>query len=166
MGMVMQFRRADVATVERLRTGGSDAFVAFIAPEDEYDTLVPEQLVDIDKAWHAIHFLLTGTIGHPVMPAGALMAGEPVSDELGYGPARLLNPVEVRQFHAVLASKPDDFVEKTLDFDALHEAKVYPAIWDRRDPEHIGYVSYHFGTLRVFFAGAAQAGDAVVQVLM
>lgn len=166
MGMAMQFRRADAATVARLRAGGPDAFEAFIAPMDEYDVLVPEQLIDIDKSWHAIHFLLTGTIWEPVMPAGALLGGESVSNDLGYGPVRLLSGDEVRQFNAVLAGKPGDFIEKSLDFDALARANIYPDIWSRHDPDDIAYVSHFFDNLRTFFGQAANAGDGVVLTLM
>jgi hypothetical protein len=62
--------------------------------------------IDLDKAWHGIHFLLTGSAWEGDEPLGYLIAaGQPVGDEdVGYGPARVLRPKEVAQLDAALAA--------------------------------------------------------------
>ncbi|NUR82053.1 MAG: DUF1877 family protein [Terrabacter sp.] len=55
--------------------------------------------LDLDKSWHGIHFLLTGTdwsAGDAGAAGGAILGGRPVGEDDGYGPARLLEPA-VRQ---------------------------------------------------------------------
>ena len=54
MSMIGYFYQADDATVQKLREG-SDA--EFIFEEENEDNML-----DIDKAWHAIHFILTGEL--------------------------------------------------------------------------------------------------------
>ena len=52
-----------------------------------------EQRFDLDKAWHGIHFLLTGSAWETTPGAGeSVLGGDPVGPDRGYGPARLLDP--------------------------------------------------------------------------
>lgn len=160
MGMVLQLRRGDEAILGNLLSGG-DSFENFINPDD-FREAPKGTLIDLDKSWHAIHFLLTGEIWCATLPQGTLLAGEEVTEDSGYGPARLLNADQVANFANFLAGKPDDFVEKAFDFDALQEAKIYPTIWDRRDPEDVNYVSQYFRKLKQFFKDAATDRNFVV----
>jgi len=163
MGMGLQMRRCNAATVDVLRA--SDGFGAYVAPED-YDELPPGELIDLDKAWHAIHFLLTGAPGEAELPAGALVSGEEVGEGFGLGPARLLSHADVGAFGEFLSTKPDDFVEQTLDFSAMEAARIYPAIWGRKDAEDTEYVAMYFRTLKTFVQAAAAAKDAIVLVIL
>jgi len=164
MGMVLQMRRCDVAMVAAFRT--SPATIGdFIAPDD-YDSVPAGELIDLDKAWHAIHFLLTGNEGEAGLPQGGLFAGEEIGEDFGLGPPRLLPPQDVKAFAVFLSSKPDDFVEQNLNFASLEEADIYPSIWDRQDPEDIQYVAEYFRSLKSFEHKAATTGDAIVMLLM
>jgi hypothetical protein len=56
-------------------------------------------MVDRDKAWHGIHFLLTGTAWEGTGPkASLLLGGKQSTFEVGHGPARGLRPPEVRAY--------------------------------------------------------------------
>jgi hypothetical protein len=163
MGMCLQMRRCRIAMIADLRA--ADGFGDFVAPED-FDAVPDGELIDLDKAWHALHFLLAGDPAEAPLPGGALFAGEQVGEDFGLGPARLLSAPEVKAFADFLSMKPDDFVEQTLDFAALEAADIYPEIWDRREREDIDYVAGYFRDLKSFMQSAAKAGDAVVVVLM
>lgn len=159
----MQLRRANTKIVNDLRDPAQ--FEAFIVPGD-WRAIPAEQWVNLDKSWHAIHFLMTGDGATTTAPAGALLGGKEVSGDLGCGPARLLKPAAVAAFAELLTSKPQDFVEREIDIDALQNSGVYPNIWDRRDPADVQYVSWHFSRLRNFFETAAENGDHVVLALL
>ena len=59
MSMIMMFRRLSDADLARLRE--EPELVAEYIGEADLDGFGPFADLDIDKAWHAIHFLLTGT---------------------------------------------------------------------------------------------------------
>ena len=85
MSMIGYYLRADEDTVNKIREG--DTGILFGEENDR-------NLACIDKAWHAIHYIVTGCVwdipddnilGHLVL------GGEPINDEdMGYGPARLI----------------------------------------------------------------------------
>ncbi|MBN9247461.1 MAG: YfbM family protein [Hyphomicrobium sp.] len=139
-----------------------EAFIAAV----NWRTIPDDEWINLDKSWHAIHFLMTGDGVSTTLPAGTLFAGKVVSDDLGCGPARLLAPQEVAAFARLLNDKPDNFVERELDFDALQNSEIYPNIWDRRDPADLQYISWHFSRLTKFFDDAARSGDHVVLALL
>src|SRR5262245_51363223 len=67
----------------------------------------PGERCDIHKAWHAIHYVLTGSAdgGEPrdcFLRDGVTARGPPGDDDDGYGPPRLLRPDQVRAFNEVL----------------------------------------------------------------
>src|SRR4051812_5134842 len=58
---------------------------------------------DVDKAWHGIHFLLTGTEWEGDGPlAFMLQGGREISEELGYGPPHGFTSSEVKEIDAAL----------------------------------------------------------------
>ena len=47
--------------------------------------------VDLDKAWHGIHYLLTGSVeSNKTLASKVIMGGEDIGPDRGYGPARCL----------------------------------------------------------------------------
>jgi hypothetical protein len=62
------------------------------------DAEMPDPELDLGKSWHAIHYLLTGTgweIGEGAAGA-AILGGDEIGEDGGYGPARVLDPESVR----------------------------------------------------------------------
>lgn len=153
MGMIMQLRRAAAAEIDGLAGNPSAAYEFLTAPEAS---------LSLDKSWHAIHFLLTGAADGLEMPGAFLLAGEPVGEDMGYGPMLTLNPELVTHIDRYLAILPDDYITSGFDFDALAAAEVYPAIWDRHDPADLEYVIGHFQRLQQFVADAAAQRQGLV----
>ena len=48
-----------------------------------------EQALSIEKSWHMLHYLFTGHVDASDAPGNALLTGQAVGENLGYGPARL-----------------------------------------------------------------------------
>ena len=137
--------------------------INLLFPDDESD---PGAL-DIDKSWHAIHFLLTGAPwnGEPPL-CRAILGGEPVGEDGGYGPARYLTAEEVAEVATALAAvDPDDLRQRYGDGSPLVDADIYPQGWDRH-ADGLDYVMTHFAELVAFYRRAAGDGHAVLQVIV
>ena len=125
------------------------------------------EALDLDKAWHGLHFLFTGTAEGGAEPACFLLSGgeDTGEDEWGDPVARLLRPEQVRDLAAFLGALTPDELTRRFDPPRMTALKVYPAvIWQRADDAHppLQYLLGAFEDLRVFAAAAAAAGDAVV----
>lgn len=120
--------------------------------------------LDIDKAWHAIHFLLTGDpwSGEPPLQ-NVVMGGAELGDEdVGYGPARYLTPEEVQAAASAIASISGEALWSRFDEQAFAAAEIYPQGWSQVDKD---YLVEHYETLREFFSFAAAEGDAMIVYL-
>ena len=122
--------------------------------------------LDIDKSWHLIHFLLTGHAWEGSGPVAlAVLGGEPIGDEdVGYGPARGLNPAEVASVANALATLSPAELWSRFDARAAKLAEIYPDGWSGAAHER-EYVLGHYAELQRFFVESAAAGDAVIAYL-
>ena len=88
MSMIMQWDSADAATAETVRSMNADAFMEWLEDVDGRISF------DVDKAWHAVHFTLTGDAWNVDGALGQIvLGGEPFGEEIGYCPARWLTHV-------------------------------------------------------------------------
>jgi Domain of unknown function (DUF1877) len=123
-----------------------------------------EQL-DLDKAWHGIHYLLTATSWEGDAPLNLLLCGEEVGDiDVGYGKPRAVRAGQVAEASRALAALSDDSIRARFDPAAMMRADIYPGIWDRppSQDDSLGYVMDYLGELRAFLARAAAAGMGVI----
>ncbi len=152
MGMIFVGRRL---SAEQSAGLADDPSAAWELLHDQEDVL------DLDKAWLAIHFLLTGSVWEVPPGAGeAVLGGDPVGEDQGYGPPRLLPADRVRAVAAALQEVTPEALRARFDLDALLEAEVYPHVWDEDDIDT--YVLPNFAHLREFYRAAAAQGDAVL----
>ena len=124
---------------------------------------------DLDKAWHGIHFLLTGRDEGGDIPAGFLLAGgqQVGSDDVGYGPARVLSAADTRAVAAHLERCTDADLRARFDPERMMALDIYPGIWDR-DPDEddvCGYLLEYWATLRRVVGGAARRGHGLLITL-
>jgi hypothetical protein len=83
----------------------------------------------LHKAWHAIHFLLTGSDDEPPLPEGYLLDGgvyldRPDMDETEASP-RLLSPDDVKAFAEVLRPWDEQELRRRFDHSAMLDADIY-----------------------------------------
>lgn len=134
----------------------------FVFPDEEEN----EASIDVDKAWHGIHFLLTGDAwgGSPPL-ADVVLGGTEIGEDIGYGPARYLTPAETKAAaDAIAAISPDDFRAR-YDAAALSKHEIYPGIWDDPEDEALEYLAEHFESIREYFEEAATRGDAMLKYI-
>ncbi|HEY0639436.1 MAG TPA: YfbM family protein [Pseudonocardiaceae bacterium] len=156
MGMIFYARRLDSAELSKVH---ADPMTAGELLYDEGD-----RSVDLDKAWHAIHFLLTGSDWTTSPGAGeAILGGSPIGEDAGYGPPRLLAPDRVAAVAAGLPAADD--LRARYDRDALAAAGIYPGIWEDDDDDE-QYVLGYYEDLRGLYTAAATHGDAVLLAIL
>ena len=135
---------------------------AFIYPNDEEH----EDSIDVDKAWHGIHYLLTGDSwgGEPPL-ANAVLGGTEIGDDFGYGPARYLTADEVHAVAEALKDIAADAFRLRYVPSDLSKNEIYPEIWDDPDDDAVGYLTTWYETLRDYYIDAAARGQAMLKYL-
>lgn len=125
--------------------------------------------VDLEKDWHALHFLLTGDASlnpehHENDPLyNLVMGGRPTSLEASYGPVRKFEADDIRQIVAALEKISVDELRARFSPAAFNAAEIYPRPtpggWDLAEMEGVFQV---FPKLRQLFVDALSAGDVVI----
>ncbi len=154
-----------------LREAGKTQLDQLLSDPESILTLLKEEMdeVDLDKAWHGIHFLLTGSAWDGEEPLCYLVkGGKEVGDvDVGYGPARVLNPKQVADWAFALSAVSAAELRDRFDPQAMLREKIYPEIWEH-DPEEddpLSYLLEYFDVLRSFVEQArGQAKGAIVYI--
>jgi hypothetical protein len=128
------------------------AEIAAIRESD--DDVLPN--VGLEKSWHGLHYLLTGSADRAEGPLAFLISGgESFEASLGYG-AHLLTPDDTAAVDAALFGVSDETLWSRFDPEAMEDAGVYPSIWDEAEDElREEYLSY-FHELKQVVRTAAQ----------
>ncbi len=127
-----------------------------------------EKLVDIDKSWDGIIFLLTGqsfaTAEHNLVKV--LFSGQLIDEEqdLGYGPAHYLTPEQVADLNNEISTITIEDLKQKFNPKKMTELEVYPTIWDEGD-DTFDYLVEGFSTLQNVFANATKNGEAIITFL-
>ncbi len=160
MSMIGYYLRAGEDTVNKIREG--DTGILFGEENDK-------NLACIDKAWHAIHYIVTGCVwdipddnilGHLVL------GGEPINDEdMGYGPARLIPAETVKLLHEALMPWDEGFFRGNFHMQDMIDNEIYPVMSDENEADFFEYVWENFDELKKFFEEAANAGENVIAFL-
>ena len=124
----------------------------------------PEKTIDIDKLWHGLHFLFTGTADEGEEPGCYIVrGGDDLDDE---GVVRALRPKQVRRFAEYLDGLTPEELRRRYDPARMKQLEIYPeGIWTR--PTSPGDAPLDsllecFLQTRTFISRAAQAGDGVI----
>lgn len=127
------------------------------APADVYGVIdgaynAPEQgFVDLDKAWHCLHYLLTGSAQGGDGPLAFLLkGGTPVGNEDlgGAGPARVFRPEEVAVIATALAEVTEPLLLQRFEPKKLEALGVYPGRFDEVNLRSDYDLGYYFGPFR------------------
>jgi Domain of unknown function (DUF1877) len=160
MGMVFCMRTVSDATLRGL-LADPESIDALLDAEDAAAGNPGQhegQSAELDKAWHAIHYLLTGSVWEGRGPEAFLLAGgTPIGDiDVGYGPARGLTVAETREVAAALDKISAETLAGRFDGAKLDAAEIYPEIWVRDGQDGLDYILEFYQSLRSFVGMAAQ----------
>jgi hypothetical protein len=123
-----------------------------------------ERSIDIEKGWHGLHFLFTGTADGGEEPACYLLrGGEDLDDE---GQIRALRPGQVRQFAEYLSTLTPAGLTQGYDPERMKQLDIYPGrIWVRSasaEESPLAWLLECYSELHDFMSRAAAANDGVV----
>ena len=133
---------------------------------EPFAPLSEEDSTDIDKTWHALHFLFTGSAWGEGFPQGFLAtAGKPIGDvDVGYGPARSFSPSEVSQIHDFLQSLVRDDLRGRLIPGQMEKEEIYPSYGtgDALSDEDWNYIAGGLDEVRTFVAETVRQNKALL----
>lgn len=124
---------------------------------------LPEPL-EIEKAWHGLHFLLCRDVGVTSDPLSqVVMGGEELGEDLGYGPARVLEPAQVASLATALEGLSQAELEKNFAPEAMDE--IYPSGWSSSGPEELEWLLDAFRDVRDYYVEARERGFGMLLYL-
>ena len=166
MSMIVNLVRVPASLGEELLQNPEGIYAIIEPEEDSNDTGVSEDdMIDLDKSWHALHFFFTGTAWEGQLPGSFLvLGGTEVGDlDVGYGPARYFDVATTAQIDAFLQSHDDAMLKSRFDPQKMLELSIYPEIWDEDDLDEIWeYIGDNLTTLRDFVRDTAASGKALL----
>ena len=115
--------------------------------------------VDLEKAWHGLHFLFTGKADGGLQPMAFMQeGGEDIGEDSGGDPvARLFSPAQVRNIDAFLAALTPESLAKRYDPARMTELRIYGGAWEQGD--EFDHLLESFEDVRAFVRTAVEAGD-------
>jgi hypothetical protein len=120
---------------------------------EEHDVL------DLQKSFHTLHYLLTGSALPVDSPLGrAILGGQELGPDLGYGPARLLTPDQVREIAESLTHVGKEDLARRFDLSAMMTAEIYAC----RDSGELELAQEYLPQLQLFYTQAASKDRAML----
>jgi len=147
--------------------GPSDSTATVQTTENGPASVGERTLLDLDKAWHGVHFLISGRVD----PDGdalsaAVLGGEEIGSEegfSGYGPPRAFDPADVAEIAVALALPGlEREAEARFDPERMTRLGLYPGF----RPGDAEWLMNNVRRLRDFYAEAAAKGQAIVTCLL
>lgn len=158
MGMIGKFMAVDHQDLEEILSG-----------EESILSLENELVVDIDKAWQAIGYLLCGSLfdtdDAPMCYVVPMMGENVIESEMDFG-AFYLTIEQVQEAHDYLLTLDEVAIKASYDFEAMVQDEVYPISEEEDKDEFFQYIYHHFLNLKSFYKLAAQESKAVIFYIM
>lgn len=121
---------------------------------------------DLDKAWHGIHYLLTGSDWEGEAPFDFIVrGGAKIGDiDVGYGPARAFTATETAAIESALADWNEQTLRDRYNPEEMLRLDIYPRIWDfdPAEDDAFGYCAAYFADLQRFLSRAVSDGVGMV----
>lgn len=119
--------------------------------------------VALDTAWHAIHYVLTGSRLGGDAPLNFLVdEGTPVGEvDVGYGPARVLTSEQVRRIADALARIDPADVARKVDVKRFDQEAIYPGNW-QRNGDGVEHVVSNYRQMRELIVRTADEGRGLI----
>jgi hypothetical protein len=146
-----------------------DEIEALLAKPGTWDVVIgadPARKLSLEKAWHGLHFLLTGLASGGTGPEAFLFAGgESFGEDLGYGPARLFHPDAVHALSTALSEISDDQLWRRYDSTRMTAEFIYPCIWDEDEAELREEYLRYYHALKDVVGRASNSNNGLVIVM-
>lgn len=152
MSMIGNYLMVDEETINGIKSGEidiSEFLYDVVHNDDEY--------LYIDKAWHAIHYILCGQSWEGELPYfNAVLGGTEINDEdVGYGPARYLTPSEIKEVYEAIKNITEKEFKSKFDYKELTKNDIYPQFDSNEEAD---YVWCYFNEVQDIFKRASLNG--------
>lgn len=118
-----------------------------------------EEGLSLEKSWHCLHYLLTGAADMTdSVLSKAILGGTEVGPDIGYGPARYLEPGDVKSVANSLKTVSQKDLMSRFDLKAIEAAKIYSC----RDESDLRLAQAYFAQLSSYYEESAARGDAML----
>ena len=122
-----------------------------------------EDGLSLEKSWHSLHYLLTGSAQEVDSPLGnAILGGKEIGPDMGYGPARFLDASQVQEVSSALNKVSNHDLARRFDLRAMTAAKVYAC----DDEGELKLAQHYFQHLVKYYAEAARQGNAMLLYIL
>jgi hypothetical protein len=121
-------------------------------------------LIDFDKAWDALHFMLTGEPWSTEGPLAIMFyQGEEIGSDDGYGPARFIPKEVMSTFSTALKNLSDEDIARRYDPAAMDMAQLYASyIFAEEGDAALEYVMQGVPQLREFAEKCAMTNSGAL----
>ncbi|EQF23154.1 hypothetical protein QEW_3781 [Clostridioides difficile CD160] len=125
--------------------------------------------INIDKAWHAIHFTLTGC------PFGGdddnifsklVLSGNVLVEIDEEPPAMLITANDVKKLSEAMNNLEEQMFRTKFNIGEMLENNIYPVMDDENEEEFFEYIWANLIELKKFIEEAANEGQAVIFCIM
>ena len=156
MGLECSFWQITVSQLEELMDS-DEAVESLICGEDD---AIKAKSLYLDKAWHILHFCMTGETEGEVLPLSyAIVTGFPIAENYLDGAVYLL-PDDVSDVAGALSKLSEKAIVRRFKEEARGDKDIYRNKWPEDDlEEFMGY----FHQLKEFYREAAEKGYAVLR---
>jgi Domain of unknown function (DUF1877) len=164
MGMVLYLRRV---TKDELSTIGENLSILdeFMFDEDAVDG---GDVIDFDKAWHALHFMLTGSAGGTDSVLSLLINEyEKIGGDGEWDEGFSIIPADrIAAFQAEFSLLPDEELCGRYDPQAMENEQVYMAdYFVEEGAEGVEYVMQWMPNFRQFLKRCVESGSSAFLLL-
>jgi hypothetical protein len=126
-----------------------------------------KNLIDVDKSWEGLFFLLTGkslaTFEEASTPLLWILIPPQEIDsdqDMGYGPATYTTIEQTKELNNALNTISIDEIRDKYNGNLMMEMGIYPEAWD--NDESLEYLVESFNTVKDFYNKAAADNQAVI----
>ena len=157
MGMTGNYFRTDESTVDEIRRGVLE--LADVVDADE------DHVLDVDRAWHAIQFTLTGAASggdSDNVFSRLVLSGNTLFDDDDEFSARLIAPGDVKELAAALEDLTWEDVRGRFNVSDMLDQDIYPVTEEENEEEFFDYVWSYLSDMKDFFDDAAAEDQAVI----
>ncbi len=124
---------------------------------------------DLDKAWHGIHYLLTGTAWEGTPPLDFLVEGGHQVGQIDpeHGPVRAFRHDEVRTIYEAVSVMGPYELRKRFNPRDMAAKEIYPDIWTKapNEEESLRYLMDNLDRLRGYLRETLDSGFGVLVFL-
>jgi Domain of unknown function (DUF1877) len=118
---------------------------------------------DLEKCWHGLHYLLTGSASQGEEPLCYLVYKGWVIGVCHGGDVRAISSSQLAAFESALQSIDKEEILRRYDGKAMAAAEIYPSeLWARDDEDGREYVCEYLEKLKEFLKGAKERNEGAI----